>query len=112
MPHWSMNQHEHRQELAKIIHEATQGVNATKVKPRKPYVTADILEVAAHRARLIKTKHKEEQHTKRLDRKKMFAVWREVTHRVAGHKRPTLEDLNTFGPFRTNIYHTPEGTDA
>ena len=42
----------------KIIHEATEGVASTKIKPRKPYVTDAILEVSAHRARLIKTKHR------------------------------------------------------
>ena len=35
VPHWSMNQHEHRQELIKIMHEATRAVTATKVKPNK-----------------------------------------------------------------------------
>ena len=74
VPHWSMNQHEHRQELTKIVHEATQGVKTTKVKPRKPNVTADILEVSAHRDRLIKSKHREEQQTKRLVRKMIFSL--------------------------------------
>ena len=52
VPHWSMDQHEHRQELTRIIHEATEGVSATKVKPMKPYVIDAILEVSVHRARL------------------------------------------------------------
>ena len=81
----NMDQHEHRQELTRIIHEATEGVTATKVKPRKLYVTDAILEVSAHRARFIRTKHREEQQSKRHYRKRRFAVWREVEHWVAGH---------------------------
>ena len=65
VPHWSMDQHEHRRELTKIIHEATEGVASTKIKPRKPYATDAILEVSAHRARCNKTKHREEQPVKR-----------------------------------------------
>ena len=60
------------------------------MKPRKPYVTDDILEVSAHRDRLIRTKHREEQQTKRLDRKMIFAVWREDSLWIAGHKRGKL----------------------
>ena len=45
VPHWSFDQHEHRQELTQNIHEATEGVASTEVKPRKPYVTDAILEV-------------------------------------------------------------------
>ena len=41
-----MNQHEHRQELTKIMHDATQEVKATTVKPRKAYVTTEILAVS------------------------------------------------------------------
>ena len=67
VPHWSLDQHVHRQEFMKIIHEATEGVAFTKVKPRKPYVTDAILEVSVHRARLIKIKHREEQQVKRFD---------------------------------------------
>ena len=59
VPHWSIDQHEHRQEQTRIIHEATEGVTAIKVKPRKLYVTDAILEVSAHRKRLIKTKYRE-----------------------------------------------------
>ena len=74
VPHWSLNQHEHRQGLNKIMHNATQGVNATNAKPTKPYVTADILEVSAHRAKLIRSKHREEQHANRFVKKRIFAV--------------------------------------
>ena len=81
------------------MHIATQEVKATKVKPRKPYV------------RPIRSKHKEEQHATRLDKNRNFAAWREVTHWVAGHKRPTFDGLDTFRPFRSKIYHTPEGTN-
>ena len=112
LPHWSMNQHEHRPELSKIMHDATRGVTATKVKPMSSYVTADILEVSAHRARLIRTKPREEQQVQRLDRKRIFAVWREVSHWVAGHTRPSHVDLDAFGPFRSKIYVTPEGINA
>ena len=65
-------------QLTKVIHEATEGVAATNVKPRKPYVTNAILEVSAHRARLIKTKHREEQQVKILDKKQVFTVWKEI----------------------------------
>ena len=99
VPHWSMGQHEHRQELTRIIHEATEGVSATKVKPMKPYVTDAILEVSSYRARLIRTKHREEQQVRRLDRKRIFAVWKEVTHWTAGHKCPTDVPLSSFGAF-------------
>ena len=78
----------------------------------KPYVTDAILEVSAHRARLIRTKHREEHYVKGLDKKRIFAVWREVSHWVAGHKRPTHVDLDIFGPFKSKIHHTPEGTNA
>ena len=94
------------------MHTAANGVKANKVKPMKPYVTAEILDVSAHRARLIKTKHREEQQAKRHDRKKLFAVWRDVTHWVAGHRRPTHVDLDTFGPFRFRIYPTSEGKNV
>ena len=86
VPHWSLDQHEHRHELTKIIHEAAEGVAATKVKPRKLYVTDAILEVSAHRTRLINTKHREEKQVTFLD---FFAVWKEVAHWIVGHKRPT-----------------------
>ena len=46
VPHWSMDQHEHRQELTRIIHEAKECVSATKVKPRKPYVIDAVPEVS------------------------------------------------------------------
>ena len=49
---------------------------------------------------------------KRLDKKMAFAVWREVSHWVAGHKHPTLVDLVMFGLFKSKIHHTPEGTNA
>ena len=103
VPHWSMDQHQHKQELTRIIHEATEGVTATNVKPRKPYVTDAILEVSAHRTRLIKTKHREEKQVKLLDRKRVFAVWREVTHWIAGHKRPTHVSFDSFWAFHSNI---------
>ena len=74
VPHWSLDQHEHRQEFTKIIHEVTEGVAATKVKPRKPYVTDAILDVFAYRARLIKIKHREEKQVKRFDRQRVLAV--------------------------------------
>ena len=43
VPHWSLDQHEHRQELTKILHVATGQVSAKKIKPRKPYVTDEML---------------------------------------------------------------------
>ena len=107
-----MNQHDHRQERTRIIHDAMRGVKATKVQPRKLYVIDAILEASDHRARLIRTKHREEQQVKRRVKKRIFAVWREVSHWVAGHKRPTHVDLDTFGPFKSKIHHTPECTNA
>ena len=108
VPHWSMDQHEHRHELTRIIHEAT----AATVKPRKPYVTDAILEVSGYMARLIKIKHREEQQVKRLVRKRVFVVWREVTNWIAGHKRPTHFALSCFGVFHISIYNIHEGTDV
>ena len=49
VPHWTLDQHEHRNELTKMIHAATQGVATKKIKPMKPYVTDEILEVSKHR---------------------------------------------------------------
>ena len=74
--------------------------------------TDAILEVSAYRARLIKTKHREEQQDKRLVRKRVFAVWRKVTHWIAGHKRPTHFALSSFGVFHFSIYNINEGTDV
>ena len=45
-------------------------------------------------------KHREEQQVKRLDRQRVFAVWREATHWIAGHRRPTHVSLATFGDFQ------------
>ena len=87
--HWTLDQHEHRQELTKIIHGATEAVAARKTKPRKPYVTEEFLEVSAHRARLIKSKSREEKQAKRLDQKRVIVAWKEVSHWIAGHRRPT-----------------------
>ena len=78
----------------------------------KPYVTDASLEASVHRARFIRTKHREEQQVKRLDKKRIFAVWREVSHWVAGHKRPTHVGLDKFGHFKSKIHSTPEGTNA
>ena len=49
---------------------------------------------------------------KRLDKKRIFAVWREVSHWVAGHKRPTHVNFDTLGIFKFKIQNTPEGTNA
>ena len=46
IPHWTLDQHEHRQEFTKMIHGATEAVSAKKIKPMKPYVTEEILEVS------------------------------------------------------------------
>ena len=67
VPHWCLDQHEHRQELTKIIHEATGQVSVKKTKPINPYVTDEILEVSAHRTRLIKTISREDKYAKHLD---------------------------------------------
>ena len=107
-----MDQHEHRQELTRIIHEATEGVTATKVKPRKLYVTDAILEVSAHRARFIKTKLREEKLVKLMDRKRVLALWREVTHLIARHKRPTHVSLDLFGAFHSSMNNIKHGTHA
>ena len=98
--------------ITKITHTATQGVKAPNEKPKKLYVTAEILYAPARTATLIRSKHREEQQAKRLGKKRIFAVWREVAHCLAGHGRPTFVDLDTSGPFRSRIYHTPEGTNV
>ena len=91
VPQWTLNHHEHRQELTNIMHRAVDGVQANKIRPRTLGVSAEILEVSAHRARLIKTKHREELQAKRHD--VCFCFGREATH-------PTHVDLDTVGPFR------------
>ena len=75
-------------------------------------MTDAILEVSALRARFIRTRHREEQQVKRLDKKRIFAVWREVSHWVAGHRRPTHVDLDIFSFFKSKIHNTPEGTNV
>ena len=97
VPHWTLDQHEHRQELTNIKHGATEAVTARKTKPRKPYVTEEFLEVFAHRARLTKSKSREERQAKRLDQKRVIVAWKEVSHWIAGHRRPTHEPLGNLG---------------
>ena len=80
VPHATLDQHEHRHELTKIIHGATEAVSAKKIKPMKPYVTEEILDVSAHRARLIKSKSREEKQAKRFDQKQVIAAWKEISH--------------------------------
>ena len=48
LPHWTLDQHGHRHELTKIIHEAAEDVPAKKIKPIKPYVSDGIMEISAH----------------------------------------------------------------
>ena len=62
VPHWFLDQHEHRHALTKIIHEATEGVAAIEIKPSKFYVTDAIFEVSAYRPKFIKIKHRDEKH--------------------------------------------------
>ena len=102
-PHWTLDQHEHRQELTNIIYGATEAVSAKKIKPRKPYVTEEVLEVSAHRARLIKSKSREEKQAKRLDQKRIIVAWEEISHWIAGHRRPTHEPLGNFAEFHLRI---------
>ena len=82
------------------------------MKPVFLYVIDAIVEVSAHWARIIRTKHREEQQVKRLDKKRMFAVWKEVTHWIAGHKGPTHVPFVSFCAFHFNIYNTNAGTNA
>ena len=103
VPHWTLDQHEHRQELTKIIHGATEAVSAKKIKPMKPYVTEEILEVSAHRARLIKSKSREEKQAKCFDQQRFIVAWKEITHWIAGHRRPTHELLMFFAEFQSRI---------
>ena len=103
VPHWTRDQHEHRQELTKIIHGATEAVSAKKIKPMKPYVTEEFLEVSAHRARLIKSKFREEKQAKRFDQKRVIAAWKEVSHWISGHRLPTHELLFLFRNSITNL---------
>ena len=60
MFHWTFDQHEHGQELTNIIHGITEQVSAKKIRPKKPYVSDESLEVSAHRTRLIKSISREE----------------------------------------------------
>ena len=103
VPHWSLDQHEHRHEFTKIIHEATEGVAATKVKPRKPYVTDAVLEVFIHRTRFIKSISREGKYAKHLDQRRVLRAWKEISHWIAGHRRPTHEPLESLGEFKASI---------
>ena len=96
IPHWGMDQHQHRDELTKMIHEATRGKSTKKTKPMKPYVTDDILKVSAQRTRLIKTIPREKNYAKFQHRKRVFSVWREISHWIAGHRRPTHVSFYLF----------------
>ena len=103
VPHWTLDQHEHSQELPRIIHGATEAVTAMKIKPRKPYVTEEILEVSAHRARRIRSKSREEKQAKRFDQKQIIVAWNAVSQWIAGHRRPTHEPLGKFKEFQSRI---------
>ena len=105
VPHWTLDQHEHRNELTKMIHAATQGVATKKIKPMKPYVTDEILEVSKHRTRLIRTISREENYAKHMDKRRVLKAWKEVSHWIAGHRRPTHEPLDIFGEFSSCINH-------
>ena len=89
VPHWSLDQHEHRQALTKILHAATGQVPAKKIKPMKPYVTDEMLEASAHRTRLITTISREEKYAKHLDQRRVLKAWKEISHWIAGHRKPT-----------------------
>ena len=113
VPHWTLDQHEHRQELMNIIHGAKEAVSAKKIKPMKPYVTEEIQEVSGRRARLIKSKSREEKQAKRLDQKRVIVAWKEIVHWIAGHRHPTHELVGNFAEFQsrncerlpdTNVY--------
>ena len=96
VPHWTLDQHGHRQDLTRIIHGATEAVTAKKIKPRKPFVTDAIVEVSANRARLIRSKSREEKQATRFDQQRVIAAWKELSHWIAGHRRPTHEPLGIF----------------
>ena len=96
VPHWTLDQHEHRHELTKIIHEATEDVSAKNIKPIKPYVSDEMLEISADRTRLIKTMPREEEYAKFIDRQRVFKSWKEVSKWIAGHRRPTHEPRKTL----------------
>ena len=96
VPHWTLDQHEHRQELTRIIHGATEAVTARKIKPRKLYVTEEILEASAHRARLIRSKSREEKQAKRLDQKRVIAAWKQS---LSLDCRSSASDPGTSGDF-------------
>ena len=103
VPHWTLDQHEHRHELTNIIHGTTEQVSAKKIKPMKPYVTDEILEVSTHRTRLIITISREGKYAKHLDQRRVLKAWKEILHWIAGHRRPTLEPLENFGEFKSSI---------
>ena len=47
-----------------------------------------------------------------LETKRVFAVWREVPHWIAGHERPTHVSLDSFGAFHSSINNIKHGTNA
>ena len=53
-----------------------------------------MLEICAHRTRLIKTMAREEKYAKLPDRQRVFKAWNEVSKWIAGHRRPTHEPLD------------------
>ena len=54
--------------MTTIIHGVTEAVAAKRIKTRELSVTDAILEVSAHRARLIRSKSREEKQAKRFDK--------------------------------------------
>ena len=101
--------------MTKIIHGATEVVSAKKIKPRRPYVTDEILEVSAHRTRLIKTISREEKYAKHLDHRRVIKAWKEVSRWIAGHRCPTHEPWNMFVNSRhafAKDYQTPMLTNC
>ena len=80
--------------MTRIIHGATEAVAAKRIKTTELFVTDAILEVSAHRARLIRSKSREEKQAKRFDQKRAIAAWKEVSHWIAGHRRPSHEPLD------------------
>ena len=90
--------HEHRQAITSIAHEAAEGVRANIVRPMKLDATHEMMEVAGHRARLIRQRHREEKQATFLCTRRVFILWKETSTLVSGHQQLTHISLLTPGP--------------
>ena len=97
--HGALNQLEHRHELIRILH-----VSAKKIKPMKPYVTDEILQVSARRTRLIKTVSREGAYAKQCDQRRVLTAWKDIARWIAKHQKPREEPLENFRESEANNF--------